>query len=74
MIQILSKIKHHFNEETFNWEKKYLEFVIEKCKMNNGIDMMKEYKDKEMWLFFEKKRGRKKFIFKYFKKPKFCFY
>ena len=62
MIQILSKIKHHFNEETFNWEKKYLEFVIEKCKMNNGIDMMKEYKDKEISLFFEKKEEEKIYI------------
>ena len=38
IIIILSKLNHHFNDETFNWEQKkyFLNFIIKKCKDNDN--------------------------------------
>ena len=54
-IYIISKLKHHFKDETFNIENKklILSFIIDKCKENDD-EMIEEYKINKIWrLFFD---------------------
>ena len=63
LIEILSKLKHHFSDETFNIQEKIniINFIIKKCKENDN-EMMNEYKQKEIWKLFSTKNEKEYFL------------
>ena len=70
-IYILSKLEHHFKDETFNVENKkiILLFIIDKCKENDD-EMIKEYKKNKIWkLFFGDNKKENEIYLDLLKKP-----
>ena len=63
MVEILSKLNHHFNDETFSKKEKenIFNFIIEKCKDNDN-EMMKEYKKEKIWELFLSKKEKELFL------------
>ena len=62
-IKILSKLRHHFNDETFELEQKknILYFIIEKCK-NDNEETMNEFKNQEIWELFKTKAEKEIYL------------
>ena len=63
LIEILSKLKHHFSDGTFNLNQKeiILNYFIEKCK-NNSRGLIYKYKENKIYeLFISKKTDKEKF-------------